>query len=101
VKVTKEAHAASAKKGAEGQMKKTARRLRVAFVVTLVATALALVASTATAASGPKKGLRLAFFSVGGNNTYLLAGMRGAKDAAKKYGASIQVFDGKFDGVCS
>jgi ribose transport system substrate-binding protein len=98
VKVTKEAHAASAKKGAEGQMKKTARRLRVAFVVTLVATALALVASTATAASGPKKGLRLAFFSVGGNNTYLLAGMRGAKDAAKKYGASIQVFDGKFDG---
>jgi ribose transport system substrate-binding protein len=81
-------------------MKVNASPRRVVTLVTAllaVAAAAALVASTA-ASAGPKKGLRLAFFSVGGNNTYLLSGMKGAKDAAKKYGASIQVFDGKFDG---
>ena len=46
-----------------------------------------------------KPGLRLAFFSVGGNNTYLKAGMKGAQEAAAKYGATIQVFDGEFDGA--
>jgi ribose transport system substrate-binding protein len=45
-----------------------------------------------------KQGLRLAFFSVGGNNTYLKAGMKGAQDAAGQYGATIQVFNGEFDG---
>src|SRR5579883_2432802 len=67
-------------------------------LLALIAT-IAAVASSASAAAGPKKGLRLAFFSVGGNNTYLLAGMKGARDAAKKYGASIQVFDGQFNGA--
>ncbi|RDI74201.1 ABC-type sugar transport system periplasmic component [Gaiella occulta] len=73
-------------------------------VTALSAALIAVIAMSAVAASyagnaaGPKKGLRLAFFSVGGNNTYLLAGMKGAKDAAAKYGASIKVYDGKFDG---
>ena len=44
-----------------------------------------------------QEGLRLAFFSVGGNNTYLAAGMQGAEDAAAEYGASIQIFNGEFD----
>jgi ribose transport system substrate-binding protein len=44
-----------------------------------------------------KAGLKLAFFSVGGNNTYLKAGMDGARDAAKKYGATMKVFNGEFD----
>ena len=47
--------------------------------------------------SGVKQGLRLAFFSVGGNNTYLKAGMDGARAAAEKNGADIEVFDGQFD----
>ena len=46
-----------------------------------------------------KQGLRLAFFSVGGNNTYLKAGMKGAEDAAKAYGATIDIFNGEFDGA--
>jgi ribose transport system substrate-binding protein len=44
-----------------------------------------------------QEGLRLAFFSVGGNNTYLKAGMQGAEDAAAEYGATIQIFNGEFD----
>ena len=67
-------------------------------IAILVVVSVAVMAASAGAAS-PKKGLRLAFFSVGGNNTYLLSGIKGAKDAAAKYGASIQVFDGKFDGA--
>lgn len=55
---------------------------------------------TTTSASGDvKSGLRLAFFSVGGNNTYLKAGIKGAQEAAAKYGASIKVFNGEFDGA--
>lgn len=46
-----------------------------------------------------KQGLHLAFFSVGGNNTYLKAGMKGAEDAANEYGATIDVFNGEFDGA--
>lgn len=46
-----------------------------------------------------KEGLRLAFFSVGGNNTYLKAGMDGAKAAAAEYGATIEIFNGEFDGA--
>jgi ribose transport system substrate-binding protein len=54
---------------------------------------------TSEAGSGQvKEGLSLAFFSVGGNNTYLKAGMQGAQDAAAEYGASIQIFNGEFDG---
>ena len=49
--------------------------------------------------AGVKKGLKLAFFSVGDNNTYLLAGIRGAEQTAKEYGASLHVFNGNFDGV--
>jgi len=44
-----------------------------------------------------KSGLQLAFFSVGGNNTYLKAGIKGAKAAAAKYGAKIDVFNREFD----
>jgi ribose transport system substrate-binding protein len=56
--------------------------------------------ASADAGSGTvKQGLRLAFFSVGGNNTYLKAGMKGAQDAAAKYGAEIQIFNGEFDGA--
>lgn len=56
--------------------------------------------STDAAASGGgvKKGLKLAYFSVGSNNTYLQAGIKGAKETAAKYGASIDVLDGAFDG---
>ena len=58
-------------------------------------------ADTGASASGGevKQGLRLAFFSVGGNNTYLKAGMKGAEDAAKEYGATIDIFNGEFDGA--
>jgi ribose transport system substrate-binding protein len=58
-------------------------------------------ADTGTTASGggeAKKGLKLAYYSVGANNTYLQSGIKGAKETAAKYGASIDVFDGAFDG---
>lgn len=92
-----------------------ARRALCVLVMTVLVAASGVVAGcggddegdggTATAASsgsgasegGAKKDLRLAFFSVGGNNTYLKAGMDGARAAAKKHGASIKVFDGEFD----
>ena len=73
-------------------------RIVVLMTTVLAVVSMAAVVGTSASAAGPKKGLRLAFFSVGGNNTYLLAGIKGAKDAAAKYGASIQIFDGKFDG---
>lgn len=41
--------------------------------------------------------LHIAFFSAGTNNTYLQAGITGAKAAADGAGADIDVFDGKFD----
>ncbi|MGH8574590.1 MAG: sugar ABC transporter substrate-binding protein, partial [Gammaproteobacteria bacterium] len=44
-----------------------------------------------------KQGLKLAFFSAAGNNTYVKAGMKGAEEAAARYGAEIQVFDAQFD----
>jgi ribose transport system substrate-binding protein len=53
--------------------------------------------SASASSGGVKEGLKLAFFSVGGNNTYLKAGMEGARAAAKEYGASIDVFNGEFD----
>lgn len=53
--------------------------------------------TTSASSGGVKDGLKLAFFSVGGNNTYLKAGMNGARAAAKEYGASIDVFNGEFD----
>jgi ribose transport system substrate-binding protein len=37
--------------------------------------------------------LKIAFLSLGTNNVYLQAGIKGAKDAAAKAGASIDVFD--------
>jgi ABC-type sugar transport system substrate-binding protein len=73
-------------------------------------TAAATAASTAAASTGAattaatdgggafKKGLKLAYYSVGSNNTYLQAGIKGAKETAAKYGASIDVFDGAVDG---
>jgi ribose transport system substrate-binding protein len=51
-----------------------------------------------SAVRGVKRGLKLAFFSVGDNNTYLVAGIAGAQAAAKEYGASLHVFNGNFDG---
>lgn len=47
---------------------------------------------------GVKEGLKLAYYSVGSNNTYLQAGIKAAEATAKKYGATIDVFDGEFDG---
>jgi ribose transport system substrate-binding protein len=41
--------------------------------------------------------LKFAFFSWGSGNSYLQAGMKGAKDAAAAMGASIEIFDGKYD----
>lgn len=46
----------------------------------------------------PKEGLKLAYYSVGSNNTYLQAGIKAAEATAKKFGESIDVFDGEFDG---
>lgn len=56
--------------------------------------------STDSGAAGGevKQGLKLAYFSVGSNNTYLQAGIKGAKETAAKYGASIDILDGAFDG---
>lgn len=41
--------------------------------------------------------LEIAFFSSATNNTYLQAGIDGVKRAAEEMGASVDVFDGKFD----
>lgn len=49
-------------------------------------------------AGKPKEGLKLAYFSVGSNNTYLQAGIKAAEATAKRLGDSIEVFDGEFDG---
>jgi ribose transport system substrate-binding protein len=38
--------------------------------------------------------LNIAFLSMGTNNTYLQAGIKGAKDAAAEVGATVEVFDG-------
>jgi ribose transport system substrate-binding protein len=56
-------------------------------------------ASSSTESAKVKKGLQLAFFSVGGNNTYLKAGMKGARAAATRYGAKVDIFNGEFDGA--
>lgn len=80
-----------------GRTQRSAAVLAVLIALMAVAGS-AIAAQSSATAPNVKKGLRLAFFSVGGNNTYLLKGIQGAKDAAKKYGASIQVFDGRFDG---
>jgi ribose transport system substrate-binding protein len=37
--------------------------------------------------------LRIAFLSAATNNVYLQAGIKGAQDAAKKYGVTVDVFD--------
>ena len=77
-------------------------RWRKSAVIALLAASGVLVtfgwsASSASEAPQVKKGLQLAFFSVGGNNTYLKAGMKGAQEAAAKYGAKMDVFNGEFD----
>jgi ribose transport system substrate-binding protein len=41
--------------------------------------------------------LRIAFINIASNNTYLQANIKGAQDAAKAAGASIQVFDANWD----
>ena len=41
--------------------------------------------------------LKIAYFSAGSNNVYLQAGIKAAKDTAKKVGADMTVFDGSFD----
>lgn len=43
----------------------------------------------------PSKPLNIAFFEPVANTSYVQANIKGAQDAAKKYGASISVFDGK------
>lgn len=40
--------------------------------------------------------LKIAFFSSATNNTYLQAGIEGAKDAAAELGATVEIFDGEF-----
>jgi ribose transport system substrate-binding protein len=77
-------------------------RRRSALILAALVVAGAVVASSWGASSSPqtvkaKSGLRLAFFSVGGNNTYLKAGMKGARDAAARYGEKIDIFNGEFD----
>lgn len=90
-----------------------ARRLSAWIAIGCVAAALGIAGcgddesdaggTDAAAKSGSageaKKGLKLAFFSVGSNNSYLKAGIKGAQDAAAKYGASLEVFNGEFDGA--
>jgi ribose transport system substrate-binding protein len=41
--------------------------------------------------------LKIAFFSGAANNQYLQAGIRAAKEEAKRVGAQMTVFDGQFD----
>lgn len=88
------------------------RRLApVIFVAVALSTALAAcgtpsdsgnATSGSTSSAQPSTSLapddlKIAFFSAGTNNTYLQAGIAGAKEAAKAAGAEIDVFDGKFD----
>jgi len=60
--------------------------------------AASTTADTSSGGGEPKEGLKLAYYSVGANNTYLQSGIKGAKETAAKYGATIDVFDGAFDG---
>jgi len=62
------------------------------------ASAGASTTSTDSGDSGVKKGLKLAYFSVAGDTTYLQAGIKGAKETAAKYDATIDVFTGNYDG---
>lgn len=84
------------------------RGLRAAVGTAVLAVAVAACGSSGKGASGASStaatksksaNLKLAYFSVGGNNSYLQAGITGAKEAAAKYGAKIEVFDGAFDGA--
>ena len=43
----------------------------------------------------PSKPLNIAFFEPVANTSYVQANIKGAQDAAKKYGATISIFDGK------
>lgn len=49
---------------------------------------------TVTGGCGP---LKIAFLTAATNNVYLQAGIQGAKDAAKKVGAELEVFDSNWD----
>lgn len=55
--------------------------------------------SSSASQSNSGRALKLAFFSAGANNTYLQSGIKGAQEAARKYNATIQVFDAEFDGA--
>jgi ribose transport system substrate-binding protein len=46
---------------------------------------------------GGCKPLKIAFLSAATNNLYLQAGIKGAKDAAEKYGATVDVFDANWN----
>jgi ribose transport system substrate-binding protein len=54
--------------------------------------------ASSSAGGSVKRGLKLAYYSVGANNTYLQSGIKGARETAARYGATIDVFDGAFDG---
>lgn len=75
------------------------RTVGVAIGVAAVLVAASACGSSSGAAKGANEKLKLAFFSVGANNSYLQAGIQGARDAAKKYNADIRVYDGAFDGA--
>lgn len=53
--------------------------------------------STEATASASHRPLKLAFFAVDANNTYSQATLEGIKEVADDAGATVTVFDGKFD----
>lgn len=85
------------------------RRLPLVFVA--AASFLVVACSTPSESSDASSGdaadqptatfdaseLKIAFFSAGTNNTYLQAGISGAKEAAAAANAEIDIFDGQFD----
>jgi ribose transport system substrate-binding protein len=83
----------------ETRYMKSSRTRTLAISILVTSSLIATSVFVAQPSSASTKKLKLAFFSVGSNNTYLQAGIAGAKAAAKKYGATIQVFDGGFDSV--
>lgn len=81
----------------------TARRIVVAaafgsaFLLAACSTPSSNAPSSSSGASVKKPSdLKIAFFSSATNNTYLQAGIAGAKEAAAKVGAKLDVFDGQF-----
>jgi ribose transport system substrate-binding protein len=73
------------------------KRSSALLLAALLVTAVVAAAQTGIARSTSAKKIQVAYFDLALANTYETAALNGAKAAAKKYNASLTVFDANFD----